>query len=480
MSEDRVLIVGGGLGGLAAAVGLVSRGVPVTILEARPILGGRASSLVDPGSGQQIDNCQHVGMGCCTNLQRFCELTGIDDSFQRERTLYFYGPDGRECVFRPWRWLPAPLHLGPALFSLKYLTLVERMAIGRAMLSIARLKSGSAQRSQTMDVWLTGAGQSKRVQDLFWLPVLVSALSETLDRISVERARQVFVEGFMTHRDAYAVDLPTQPLAVLYDQRVRRWLEDHGGKVVSGTRVKRIARDAAGRWSVTDASGQTQSSAAVILAVPWKHAHALLDDETAQHIAEIQSAQRLESAPISSVHLWFDRACVPRPHAVIVGQELSQWLFARGTLPASALNGHGESLSPDQTIHAYQVVISASRMVKERGRQETVTAVVQELTSLWPEVGQARLLHWQLITEAAAVFSPLPSSEALRPGQRTSQPGLYLAGDWTQTGWPATMEGAVRSGFLAAEKVLGDRGQPGSLLAGDLPTSWLAKLLIAH
>lgn len=480
MSEERVIVVGGGLGGLAAAVGLASQGVPVTILESRPILGGRASSLVDPGSGQQIDNCQHVGMGCCTNLQRFCELTGIDDSFQRERTLYFYGPDGRECVFRPWQWLPAPLHLGPALLSLKYLTLTERMAIGRAMLSIARLKSGSAERSQTMDVWLSSAGQSKRVQELFWHPVLVSALSETLDRISVERARQVFVEGFMTHRDAYAVDLPTQPLAELYDKRVRRWLEDHGGQVVSGTRVKRITRDESKRWTVTDASGQTHTAAAVILAVPWKHAATLFDEGAAQSAAELQSAQQLESAPISSVHLWFDRACVPRPHAVIVGQELSQWLFARGTLPASALNGQGQSLSPDATIHAYQVVISASRIVKERGRQETVAAVVQELTSLWPQVGEARLLHWQLITEAAAVFSPLPSSEALRPSQRTSQPGLYLAGDWTQTGWPATMEGAVRSGFLAAEKVLEDLGLPIKLLADDLPKSWLAKCLIAR
>ncbi len=492
-TEDapEVVIVGGGLAGLAAAVGFCLHGQRPTVLEARPYLGGRASSFVDPGTGQQLDNCQHVSMGCCTNLRRFCELTGIADGFQRETTLYFYGPDGRECRFRPSRWLPAPLHLAPALWSLTYLTRRERLGIAACLGRLARLRPNSETLRLSMQDWLAQQGQSPRMQELFWHVVLVSALSEDLPRISVARARQVFVEGFMTHHDAATVEVPSASLGELYDRRVRAWLQQRGACIETGVRIKRIA-SSTDHWQLTLADGSSRLAKRVILAVPWRHAHGLLDEPLAEQVPETRAAQDLAAAPITSVHLWFDRPILNRPHAVLAGQRLSQWVFGRGTIAAERLlppaDAAGDSRAvreaeaspPGRMLHAYQVVISASRMVKQLGRAETVEQVRAELGSIWPAAESAELAHWQLVTEAAAVFEPTAYGETLRPGQRTGQAGFYLAGDWTQTGWPATMEGAVRSGFLAAECLLDDLGAPTQLLAADLPTGWLARWVIAR
>jgi uncharacterized protein with NAD-binding domain and iron-sulfur cluster len=180
---------------------------------------------------------------------------------------------------------------------------------------------------------------------------------------------------------------------------------------------------------------------------------------------------QFESAPISAVHLWFDRPITELPHAVLPGR-MSQWVFNHGVQAPATFS--------DEPVRSYyyQVVISASGELAAKSRDATITGVRQELNAVWPIGAEARLLQSRMITQQHAVFSPLPGTERLRPGQQTGVPNLFLAGDWTATGWPATMEGAVRSGYLAAEAVLRSDDQPAQIVAADLPRPWLARWVI--
>ena len=215
-------VVGGGLAGLAAAAALAERGVRVELFEARRQLAGRAGSFRDPATGELVDHCQHVSMGCCTNLADFCRRTGIADCFRRDSRLHFFAPDGRRYDLAANRWLPAPLHLAPSFLRLGYLTLGERLAIARALWKLARMPRCitthtmtaadqlSASKGEwsmpatepftTAGEWLRRNGQSEQSIKLFWEPVLISALGESLERAGPAYARKVFVDGFMVSR----------------------------------------------------------------------------------------------------------------------------------------------------------------------------------------------------------------------------------------------------------------------------------------
>ena len=463
-----VVIVGGGLAGLATAVGLAQHGVPATLVESRPRLGGRASSFQDAASGEWIDNCQHVTMGCCTNFRWFCEQTGLADRFRRETTLYFVGPDGTVNRFGASS-LPAPLHLAGAFARLSYLTWGDKLALGRSLRVLARSTPSAA--PQSMAEWLQDQCQPQRVIDRFWKVTLVSALSESLDRIDVAIARKVIVDGFLAHREAWLVDIPTAPLEELYGQTLTNWLQTRGVTLRLQTGAEGIDIAADGATQVRLKNGELLPASDVVLAVAHQRLGSLLPTGwTTSQVAP--GIDQLEAAPISSVHLWFDRPITPLPHAVFV-EGLVQWVFNR-----TALAAEGQSTSTANGYY-YQVVISASRELQGRNSDDIRDEVVAELAKVLPETRSAKLLRSRQVTEHRAVFSPLPGSSALRPPQQTPIGNLQLAGDYTQTGWPATMEGAVRSGFLAAENVLRRRGVTAHLLQPDLPQArgfrWLFK-----
>jgi squalene-associated FAD-dependent desaturase len=460
----RVAIVGGGLAGMAAAAALVEGGLQVELFEARRMLGGRATSFRDPVSGELVDHCQHVSMGCCTNLANFCQRTGIDKLFRREPTLHFIGPDGRRCDFRATPWLPAPLHLGPALWRLTYFSAWERLSLARTLARLARLRQPG---EKTVGAWLTEQKQSERLIELFWSPVLVSALGECLERASLRYARQVFVTGFMAARQAYELLIPTVPLGQLYGEHLKRWFEHQGVVLHTSAQVSSVMGDARGASGVRLADGQTRRFDFVIVATTWRRAAELLPAAMQAAWPQVHRWKEIDGAPITGVHLWFDRRITTLEHAVLVGR-LSQWLFYRGQV-----------LREGVAAHYYQVVISASRSLAGRAHDEIVAEVGRELQAIWPVATEATLLAARVVTEPAAVFSVTPASEALRPGQRTAVPNLFLAGDWTATGWPATMEGAVRSGNLAAQAVLHEIGKPARILVDDFPTSALMRLIAA-
>ncbi len=466
---ERVIVIGGGLAGLATTVALAERGVSVMLLEARPRLGGRASSFTDQATGMTIDNCQHVSMGCCTNFRHFCETVGVAEMLRTEKTLHFVGRDRKINAFSA-SWLPAPLHLFPAFRRLSYLSPEDLKQLQRGLKALMKLPAaldGKQIVAQPFDRWLIEHGQAANVIEAFWHVVLVSALSETLDRIDTFQARKVFFDGFLANRNGWEVQIPTVPLEELYGLPLQKWLNAKGVTVRLKTGVEQLNGNLSGIANITLRDGETLSADHFVLAVPHHRVLRLLPEELQSHHHFAVAAQ-LESAPISSVHLWFDRPITELPHAVLIGR-LSQWMFNRTVL----LRNHSANGS-----YYYQVVISASRELAGRTQEQIIQEVLNDLTEIWPETSKAQFKSGRVVTEHRAVFSVTAGSDAFRPPQQSPIGNLQLAGDWTQTGWPATMEGAVRSGYLAAQNVLSNLGRKADVLQPDLPVSWLTRFLL--
>jgi len=463
---ESVVVIGGGVAGLACAAALGERGCRVTLLESRQRLGGRASSFQDAVTGEWLDNCQHVSLGCCTNFARFCEQLQIDQFLAREERLTFIGPRGTRHQFAASA-LPAPLHLAVSFAGLSYLGWADRWSLGRGLRKLARTPAEQL-RGIPFDQWLTEAGQTAGAIENFWHVVLVSALSETVDRLDAAHARKVFVDAFLSHRAGWEVWLPTVPLDRLYGAELQASLRARGVEVRLNAGVREVISDGPERGVRVRLRNDAEVVARRgVLAVP---AHRVPDlvPALAGWWRAPTGPGRLETAPISSVHLWYDRPLTSDRHVTLVGKT-SQWLFNRDQIQPAAR-------TPDGTWYG-QVVISASHDVAARPAAETVATVVAELAEAFPG-SPARLVRSRLVTEHRAVLAVLPGHDAYRPGPVSPVPGVYLAGDWIATGWPSTMEGAVRSGWLAAEAVLGELGRPARLLAPDLPTSRLSKWLL--
>ena len=501
-----MVVVGGGLAGLAAAAGLAPRGCDVTVHESRPRLGGRASSFLDSTTGERVDNCQHVAMGCCTNFLGLCADAGLSHLLAEQGEVTFVLPDGavsRLSEFRPrGRSLPAPLHLAASFARLSHLSLPEKRRLGAGVRALARSRGGA---DDEFAGWLERHGQTGRLVSRFWHPVLVGALSETPDRMNVADARKVIADGFLAHPAAWRVFVPTVPLDVLYGEGLLGWLRSLGVAVRTGAGVKgvRPGSPAAERPRVALRDGGDLSADHVVLAVPHHRAASLVPDAFAD-AAGLTAAAGLETAAISSVHVWFDREITPLPHAVLP-ERTSQWVFNRtrlhvgreptprepearardsvrdggsdvvaGSTPnvSLALRAHGEPAD-----FYFQVVISASDGLRGRPQAEVIEEVLGELRDAFPAARGATVRHARMVTEHKAVFAPLPGHHALRPAAGTPDRRVHLAGDYTRTGWPATMEGAVRSGYAAAESVLAAEGRPEPVVKPDLPAGRLAKWL---
>jgi squalene-associated FAD-dependent desaturase len=430
--KPSVLIIGGGLAGLAAATALAPAGFRVTILESRNRLGGRASSFSDPSTGRLIDNCQHVSMGCCTNLAHFWRTIGIDRLVRSEPRLYFMTPDRRVSTFAADP-VPAPFHLLRSFIGNHYLSFVEKARIAWGLLC---LRITDDEHDPPFADWLARHRQTPRTIARFWGLVLTSALNESPDRIGLRYARKVFVDGFLRHRRGFEVQIPTVPLGRLYGDELDRWFEKHEVSVRLNAGVKTI-RIHEGRVTGIDVAPEKAVTADwYICAIPFER---LLDVLPAALIAQEQcfdNLRKLDHSPITSVHLWFDRPVLFKPHVVLV-DGVGQWVFNRGEA-----DGDGQYV---------QVVVSAARQFWGLGRVEVERLVVEELKRVLPSATAAVLRRARVITEHAATFSAVPGVDKWRPPQQSPISNLFLAGDWTATGWPATMEGAVRSGYLSAE-----------------------------
>ena len=465
----RTIIAGGGLAGLAAAVALTQRGVKCVVLESRPRLGGRASSFLDPTTETYVDNCQHVSLGCCTNFRHFCETTGLAEFFRTEQTLYFVGPDGLIDRFTAGR-LPAPLHLSGAFAGLRYLSWRDKWSLALGLRALAK-RIPAAERSLPFSEWLVRHRQTPTAIARFWHVVLVSALSESLDRIDVAHARKVFVDTFLAHRAGWQVEIPSVPLEDLYGGRLTNWLSARGSEVRLQSAVEQVELEGERVTGLRMATGDVMGGDEFIVALPFFRVMSVLPASLAKH-PDLAGVEKLQAAPISSVHLWFDRPMTELRHAVLVDR-LCQWMFNRTALSERSAESAG---TPGE--YYYQIVISASRELAGQSRESILAQVLAELTAVWPATADAKLLHSRQVTEHRAVFSPVPGVDTLRPHQQSPIGNLQFAGDWTQTGWPATMEGAVRSGYLAAENVLQRLGRPEPVVRPDLPVATFSRWLM--
>jgi len=451
-------VVGGGLAGLAAGCALASAGFRVTLLERRPYLGGRASSYQHPGTGEVIDNCQHVLLGCCTNLIEFYERTGVANSIRWFEKMTFLEPGGRASEIGP-STLPAPLHTAPAFLRAACLDLPDKLAIARAMIALAPATPDDT--GEPFLAWLRRHGQTDRAIDRFWKTILVSALNEDVDRMSVPYAAQVMRESFLKSAAAGKMGVPTIPLTDLYNA-AGEYIRAHGGDVRCRTSVDSFRAEMS---HVRLAIGSRDDIFDyVVVAVPFDGLAQLLPDTSASQPLR-DSLARFETSPITGIHLWFDREISDLEHAVLLDRTI-QWMFHKSRLQKREHNGHGSYV---------ELVVSSSKSLVEKSRQEIVDLAVQELKEFFPAARDAQLVKSTVIKEIHATYSPKPGVELNRPQPQTVWPRVYLAGDWTATGWPATMEGAVRSGYLAAQSVARLAGKrDAAFLVPDLaPTGFM-------
>jgi squalene-associated FAD-dependent desaturase len=460
---STVAIAGGGLAGLAAGCALASAGFRVTLFERRPFLGGRASSYQHPGTGEVVDNCQHVLLGCCTNLIDFYRRTGVEKKIRWYDRLTFLEPGGRVSVIQPSA-LPAPLHAMPSFLAAHCLGFTDKLSIGRVMAALA--PAAPVERGETFLDWLKRHGQTERAIERFWKTILVSALNEDLDQVSVPYAAQVIRESFLKSAPAGRMGVPMVPLTELYSA-AGDVIRSRGGDV-----QVRAGMDSF-RTQVSDVTvvvnGQEQRFDYLVLAVPFDVlARILPDSPAASTLAEKLS--HFTTSPITGIHLWFDRIISDLDHAVLLDRTI-QWMFHKSRLIESREaqeNGKGSYV---------ELVVSSSKSLVEKSRGEIVDLALKELGEFFPAARGAKLLKSTVIKEVHATYSPRPEVDQYRPRPETAWSRVFLAGDFVATGWPATMEGAVRSGYLAAEAVARVAGTAtAKFLVPDLPGSGLMRL----
>jgi zeta-carotene desaturase len=421
----RVIIVGGGLAGLAAAAALGSLGFTVDLHEARPFLGGRATSFpLSPSQqdSERIDNCQHVLLRCCDNLLDFYRRCGVEDKIRFYDRLNFVRPGGAVDVLAPG-WLPAPLHMMGSFLRFRALPAGDRWRVARALAALLRERRRPDLDTFTMREWLAEKGMTPQAVDRFWRPILVSALNEEPERASALPAFQVFWQGLLASRQSYQMGVPAVPLADLYSAALEARL-GRGVRVHLRSTVERI----------DPAAGQGEF---YISAVPFERVDSILPG-LGLNLASF------EHSPITGVHLWYDRPLTDLPHAVLLDRTL-QWLFRKSETYVLA-------------------VVSASRSLLEKSKADIVELASGELREFFPQARSAKVVRSHVVKEPRATYSAVPGLESQRPQPETIHRNVFLAGDWTDTGWPATMEGAVRSGYRAAEAVARAAGVEASFL----------------
>ncbi|KQX92880.1 hydroxysqualene dehydroxylase HpnE [Streptomyces clavifer] len=446
--SSRAVVVGGGLAGVTAALRLADAGLDVTLLEGRPRLGGLAFSF---RRGElSVDNGQHVFLRCCTAYRWFLDrIEGTHLAPLQERLDVPVLDVGRARGPRLGRLrrtgLPVPLHLAGGLAAYPHLTLAEKAGVARAALALGRLDPADpALDGIDFATWLRRNGQSQRTVEALWDLVGVATLNATAPDASMALAAMVFKTGLLSEPGAADIGWAAVPLGELHDTLARKALESAGVRLHVRTRAGSLTRTEDGRWAVgTD--GSRFEADTVVLAVPQGETHGLLPDGA---IDDPGRLLELTDAPILNVHVVYDRKVLRRPFFAALGSPV-QWVFDRTA--TSGLRGGGQYLAVSQSAAQDEIDLPVAELRRR---------YLPELEKLLPAARGAGVRDFFVTRERTATFAPAPGTGRLRPGAHTRAPGLHLAGAWTATGWPATMEGAVRSGFSAADAALHTLGRP--------------------
>ncbi len=449
------MVIGGGLAGLAAACDLADRGVPVVLLEKRPYLGGRAFSFPDVESGGHVDNGQHIYLACCTAYTHFLRRLGVFERTTlqpRLRAVIVDGDSGRRGELSAAAWLPSPLHLLPSFIAYPHLSLGEKARAAAAIFSIMRTdraKHREALEAESFHDWLVRHNQSERAITALWDLLTLPVFNDTVADVSAYMGLMFFQDGMLAGRHSADIGVSRVGLTELVGDAACSYLADRGGEALTGRNVTRIAVDE-GRVTGIVTDGTFMPASAVVSAVPWDALARLLAQETGVDAAF--STPALEWAPIVNAHVWYNQPVIDEPFLAVLDSPL-QWVFNRSHIEGR--DGPGQHLC---------ISISGAWEYAGMGRESLRTALLGEMARVFPAAAEAAVERFMVVRQVNATFRCTPGAQALRPGQRTPLAGLTLAGDWTQTGWPATMESAVRSGLLAAEAVVADRERFGTAL----------------
>lgn len=440
------IVIGGGLAGLATAAALGQSGFQVDLFESRAFFGGRATSYPVPGESaapgaipEIIDNCQHVLLRCCVNLIDFYQRLGVADRIQFHDRFFFIEPGGRASILQAGG-LPAPLHFTGSFSDLKFLGLADKLAIARALWAIRTEHRTREDLDRiTMLDWLREKHQTERAIRRFWNQVLVSAVNEDLDRMAARHGFQVFWLGFLAKANAYEMGIPAVPLGDLYGPDGWKHIPDV--RMHARAAVERVIVNLGSVCGII-AAGEQHSADFYISALPFERLRGVVPDLDL-HL------EGFEHSPITGIHLWFDRSITDLPHATLLDRTI-QWMFNK---------------SGGRYV---QLVVSASRGLVEMPRADVIALALRELAEFFPLVNEAKLEKAHVVKEIRATFSPRPGLDHTRPRSATKYANLFLAGDWTRSGWPPIMEGAVRSGYLAAEAVTRAAGGERKFLLPDI------------
>jgi zeta-carotene desaturase len=493
-------IIGGGLAGLAAACALSEAGYKVTLFERRPYLGGRASSYVHPGTGEVVDNCQHVLLGCCTNLLDLYRRLGVEDRIRWYDRLTYIEPGGRRGTLEPSS-LPAPLHALPAFFRFPLLSLRDKLSIALGMLSL--IEGIPADDGGSFLQWLKRHGQTERAVSRFWSPVLVSALNEELSDVSIHYGAMVFRDAFLKSAQAGRMGLPSVPLSELYGVAAD-YIRGRGGEVVLRASVEGLGVAKQRAWVTVRGNAGTASrgprdaplsgllgqngggesaeasvendeeSAPTLMQGERREFDYLISALPFQALAKLMPAQmqsdalrenlaQLRTSPITGIHFWFDREVTELDHAVLLDRTI-QWMFQKSKI----LENPARTADAPPCGSYLELVVSSSQTLVAKSRQEVLELALNELAEFFPAVKAARVVKATVIKEIHATFKPAPGVDRYRPRQQGPWQRIFLSGDWTATGWPATMEGAVRAGYAAAEALTAAHGDGEHFLVPDL------------
>jgi zeta-carotene desaturase len=440
--QDDILVVGGGFAGLAAGVELARAGRRVRLLERNPHLGGRARSFREATTGSLVDNGQHILMGAYQETIRFLETIGTLDRIRFQPSLEVHFIErGRGVTRLRCPSLAAPWHLLAGVVRSDSFTWREKLEIARLGRA---LKPGVAARDGTegltVEDWLARLGQSESLRRNFWDLFSIAAMNEDPRRASAALFRRVLELALFNSPEFSRIGVPRAGLSECYTAAAAAYIEQRGGGVERGRAVSSLALSDGVCRGVTFADGETLEADSVISAVPWFDFVRLLPEDLLNSEAFFSNIRKLRPAPIISINLWLDRSITDLEFVGLRGTTV-QWLFNR----ARVWEG-GENL--------ISLVLSGAHEHIEKSKEELVAIALADLRGLFPAAREAVVRHSQVIKERFATFSPAPDTKRLRPPTQTSVRGLYLAGDWTATGLPATIEGAVKSGRAAAEAVL--------------------------
>jgi hydroxysqualene dehydroxylase len=437
-----VIVIGGGFAGLSAAAALAERGARVLVLEARAQLGGRATAFTDRVTGELVDNGQHVMFGCYRQTLAFLQRVGASDRVRMQPSLELvcYDAMRRRSVLRCPR-LPAPLHLLAGVMMWDALPWGDRLSALRAAWPIVSARRELTRQlgqpsggRETVQQWLDAHGQGKMLQEWLWHPLAVAALNQLPEHAAAAPFVRILAEMFAPDASSASLVLPTVPLHEMYAEPARRYVEARGGAVRTSA-LARITVDGR-RVDRVEVRGERFAAHTVIAAVPWFHLRSLFGQRAPQQLDDVLAAvDAMEPMPIVTVNLWYDRTVMHESFAGLPGRVM-QWVFDKRI----AFGGSASHLS---------LVSSGATDIVSRTNDELSDLAAREVEASLPGARGVWPVRATVVREKQATFSLAPG-QPVRPATRTAVDNLLLAGDWTETGLPATIEGAVVSGHNAA------------------------------